>query len=98
MPPIEHTPCFRGTSIVRAIHRLLNRLLRVSEWHEGRKLGKVIRQLAIVAPMIERPPTADDDDTRSVLSRTAKLIIAIIVFAFGMLAGAAIAAWIMPPS
>ena len=48
--------------------------------------------------MIERPPTADDDDTRSALSRTAKLIIAVIVFAFGMLAGAAIAAWIMPPS
>jgi hypothetical protein len=48
--------------------------------------------------MIERLPTADDDDTRSVLSRTAKLIIAVIVFAFGMLAGAAIAAWIMPPS
>jgi hypothetical protein len=48
--------------------------------------------------MIERTPTADDDDTRPVLSRTAKLIISVIVFAFGMLAGAAIAAWIMPPS
>ncbi|HVI67493.1 MAG TPA: hypothetical protein VM910_33670 [Bradyrhizobium sp.] len=48
--------------------------------------------------MIERTPTADDDDTRPVLSGTAKLIIAVIVFAFGMLAGAAIAAWIMPPS
>jgi hypothetical protein len=54
----------------------------------------MIRQLALVA----RTPTAEDTDTRPVLSRTAKLIISVIVFAFGMLAGAAIAAWIMPPS
>jgi hypothetical protein len=46
--------------------------------------------------MVERPPEADDD-TRPILSRTAKLIIGALVFALGVLAGAAIAAWIMPP-
>ena len=51
-----------------------------------------------MAPMINGPPADNDDDTRLVLSRMAKLIIAVIVFALGVLAGAAIAAWIMPPS
>ena len=51
-----------------------------------------------MAPMINGPPADNDDDTRPVLSRMAKLIIAVIVFALGVLAGAAIAAWIMPPS
>jgi hypothetical protein len=82
---MQHTPSFRSTSIVG---------VGVAEWHEDGKLGKIIRQLALVA----RTPTAEDTDTRPVLSRTAKLIISVIVFAFGMLAGAAIAAWIMPPS
>jgi hypothetical protein len=40
--------------------------------------------------------TADDDEP--VLSHTAKLIIAVVVFALGVLAGAAIAAWVIPPS
>jgi len=48
--------------------------------------------------MIERPPAADNDDTRPVLSHTAKLIIGVVVFALGVAAGAAIAAWIIPPS
>jgi hypothetical protein len=48
--------------------------------------------------MIERPPTDDDEDTRPILSHKAKLIIAILVFALGVLAGAAIAALIVPPS
>jgi hypothetical protein len=47
--------------------------------------------------MVERPPAADDD-TPPELSHTAKLIIGALVFALGVLAGAAIAAWIMPPS
>jgi hypothetical protein len=37
-------------------------------------------------------------DEERVLSRTTKLIIALAVFALGVLAGAAIAAWIVPPS
>jgi hypothetical protein len=45
--------------------------------------------------MIKRPSAADDDE--AVLSHTAKLIIAVVVFAVGVLAGAGIAAWIMPP-
>jgi hypothetical protein len=52
--------------------------------------------IALSRPMIKRPSTADDDE--AVLSHTAKLIIAVVVFAIGMLAGSAIAAWIMPPS
>jgi hypothetical protein len=47
--------------------------------------------------MVEPPPAADDD-TQPVLSHTAKLIIGTLVSALGVLAGAAIAAWIMPPS
>jgi hypothetical protein len=46
--------------------------------------------------MTNRPPTADDDEP--VLSHKAKLIISVVVFAIGVFAGAAIAAWIMPPS
>jgi hypothetical protein len=34
-----------------------------------------------------------DDDTRPVLRHAAKLIIGVVVFALGVLAGAAIAAW-----
>jgi hypothetical protein len=45
---------------------------------------------------LKRPSTTDDDE--AVLSHTAKLIIAVVMFAIGVLAGAAIAAWIMPPS
>jgi hypothetical protein len=42
--------------------------------------------------MIEQPPPADNDDTQPpALSHTTKLII-------GVLAGAAVAAWVMPPS
>jgi hypothetical protein len=48
--------------------------------------------------MVERPPTTVDDDTRPVLTHTAKLIISVVVFALGVLAGAAIAAWVIPPS
>jgi hypothetical protein len=48
--------------------------------------------------MVERPRATDDDDTRPGLSHTAKLIIGGVVFALGILAGAAIAAWVMPPS
>jgi hypothetical protein len=48
--------------------------------------------------MVERPPAADEDDTRPVRSHTAKLIIAAVVFALSVLAGAAIAAWVIPPS
>jgi hypothetical protein len=46
--------------------------------------------------MVERPPAADDD-TRPMLSQTTKLIIGALVFVLGVFAGAAIAAWIMPP-
>jgi hypothetical protein len=63
-------PFFRSTSIVAAIHRVFQsgtRDEKTSNWLSWR-------------PMIERTPTADDDDTRPVLSRTAKLIIAVIVF------------------
>ena len=75
-----------------------DRLLRNFRVARGTETRKGDQATGYRGAMIERPPTADDDDTRSVLSRTAKLIIAIIVFAFGMLAGTAIAAWIMPPS
>jgi hypothetical protein len=46
--------------------------------------------------MVERPPATDDDDTRPVLSHTAELTIGVVVFALGILAGAAIAAWVRP--
>jgi hypothetical protein len=46
--------------------------------------------------MVERPPAADNNDT--VLSHSTKLIIGVAVFAFGVLAGVAIAAWVIPPS
>jgi hypothetical protein len=46
--------------------------------------------------MPEGPPAADDDESR--LSGRAKLTIGAFVFALGMLAGAAIAAWIIPPT
>ena len=39
---------------------------------------------------------ADDDEPG--LSHATKLIIAVAVFALGVLIGAAIAAWVMPPS
>jgi hypothetical protein len=45
--------------------------------------------------MVE-PPITDDD--KPVLSHATKLIIAVAVFALGVLVGAAIAAGIMPPS
>jgi len=45
--------------------------------------------------MVE-PTIADDDE--STLSRATKLIIAVAVFALGVPIGAAIAAWVMPPS
>jgi hypothetical protein len=44
--------------------------------------------------MVPRIP----DDDEPVLSHTTKLIIAAAVFALGVLLGAAIAAWVMPPS
>jgi hypothetical protein len=46
--------------------------------------------------MVERPPAADEDETR--LSGRAKLTIGALVFALGLLAGAAVAAWIIPPT
>ena len=46
--------------------------------------------------MVERPPIADDDEP--VLSHATKLIVAVVVLVLGVLLGAAIAAWIMPPS
>ena len=42
------------------------------------------------------PTIADDDEPG--LSHATKLIIAVIVFALGVPIGAAIAAWVMPPS
>jgi hypothetical protein len=47
--------------------------------------------------MVERPPVANDD-TPPELSHMAKLIIGALVFVAGVLAGAAVAAWIIPPS
>jgi len=47
--------------------------------------------------MVERPPAANDDIPPE-LSQTAKLIIGAFVFALGILAGAAVAAWFIPPS
>jgi hypothetical protein len=47
------------------------------------------------AAMVE-PPITDDDEP--VLSHATKLIIAVAVFAVGVLVGAAIAAGVMPPS
>ena len=47
------------------------------------------------AAMVE-PPITDDDEP--VLSHATKLIIAVAVFALGVPIGAAIAAWVMPPS
>jgi hypothetical protein len=38
------------------------------------------------------------DDEERVLSHTTKLVITVAVFALGVLAGAVIAAWIVPPS
>ena len=43
-----------------------------------------------------RSAASDDDDTRPVLTHTAKVIIAVVVFALGVLAGAAIAALSRP--
>jgi hypothetical protein len=48
--------------------------------------------------MVERPRATDDDHPPATLSRTAKLTIGLAVFALGVLAGVAIAAWVMPPS
>jgi hypothetical protein len=45
--------------------------------------------------MVEPPIDVDDEP---VLSHAAKLIIAVAVFALGVLVGAAIAAGVMPPS
>jgi hypothetical protein len=45
--------------------------------------------------MVE-PTIADDDEP--ILSHATKLIIAVAVFALGVPIGAAIAAWVMPPS
>jgi hypothetical protein len=42
--------------------------------------------------------TAHGDDDEPVLDRATKLIIAVAVFALGVPMGAAIAAWVMPPS
>jgi hypothetical protein len=47
--------------------------------------------------MVERPPAANDD-TPPELSQTVKLIIGMLVFALGVLAGVSVAAWFMPPS
>jgi hypothetical protein len=46
--------------------------------------------------MVLRPPAADDDE--ALLSGRAKLTIGALVFALGLLAGAAVAAWIIPPT
>jgi hypothetical protein len=46
--------------------------------------------------MVLRPPAADDDEAP--LSGRAKLSIGALVFALGLLAGAAVAAWIIPPT
>jgi hypothetical protein len=43
-----------------------------------------------------RTPHGDDDEP--VVSGAAKLIIAVAVFGLGVPIGAAIAAWVMPPS
>jgi hypothetical protein len=53
------------------------------------------RELAVHAPRYG-PVMAGDEDR--VLSHSTKLIIAGTVFALGVFAGAAIAAWIVPPS
>jgi hypothetical protein len=46
--------------------------------------------------MILRPPAADDDEAP--LNGRAKLSIGALVFALGLLAGAVVAAWIIPPT
>jgi hypothetical protein len=47
--------------------------------------------------MVKRPQPIEEDDTPP-LSHTTKLITAAVVFAFGELAGATIAALVVPPS
>jgi hypothetical protein len=47
--------------------------------------------------MVKRPHPTDDTGP-PILNHRAKLIIGTIVFALGVLAGAAIAAWVIPPS
>ncbi len=44
------------------------------------------------------PMTADDDGEHKTFSWTARTAIAIAVFSLGMLVGAAVAAWVVPPS
>jgi hypothetical protein len=73
----------RGTK--RAIQGLPMRALAAA-------LSRSYRRCA----MVERPPAADDDEAR--LSHRAKLTIGAVVFALGLLVGAAVAAWIIPPS
>jgi hypothetical protein len=51
----------------------------------------------MVRAMVKRPQPIDEDAVRP-LSHTTKLITAAVVFAFGVLAGAAIAALVVPPS
>ena len=51
--------------------------------------------LSVWRGMVE--PTIADDDA-PILSHATKLIIAVAVFALGVPIGAAIAAWVMPPS
>jgi hypothetical protein len=53
------------------------------------------RELTVQAPRYG--PVIDGDEER-VLSHSTKLIIAGAVFALGVFAGAAAAAWIVPPS
>jgi hypothetical protein len=42
--------------------------------------------------------TADDDGEHKTFSWTARIAIAVAVFSLGMLVGAAVAAWVVPPS
>jgi hypothetical protein len=51
----------------------------------------------MVGAMGNRPHRTDDDATRP-LNHTVKLTMGAVVFVFGLLAGVAIAAWIIPPS
>jgi hypothetical protein len=51
--------------------------------------------------MVKRPRAIDDVefDTRvPVFGRPAKVIVGVVVFALGLLVGAGLAAWVVPPS
>jgi len=84
------------------LHRPCRALAEKSA-HRRTNLAHMAKQLIVfIGPqlygngaMVE-PTIADDDEP--ILSHATKLIIAVAVFALGVPIGAAIAAWVMPPS